>query len=124
MNVVDSSAWMEYFADGPNAGFFSSAVEDREKLVVPSVCLYEVFKAILRQAGKKEALEKTAAMRQGRVVDLTGPLALQAAALSLKHQLAMADSIVLATAIVHKALLWTQDADFENLPSVKFRRKK
>lgn len=69
-------------------------------------------------------MEKTAAMRQGKVVDLTGPLALQAAALSLRHQLAMADSIVLATALAHKALLWTQDADFENLPSVKFRRKK
>ena len=123
MNVVDSSAWMEYFADGPNAGFFSSAIEDPKKLVVPSVCLYEVFKAILRQAGKKEALEKTASMRQGKVIDLTAPLALQAGALSLKHQLAMADSIVLATAFAHKAVVWTQDADFESLPSVRFRRK-
>jgi predicted nucleic acid-binding protein len=124
VNVVDSSAWLEYFVDGPNAGFFAPAIEDQKKLVVPSVCLYEVFKAILRQAGKKEALEKSAAMRQGKVVDLTAPLALQAASLSLKHELAMADSIVLATALAHKAALWTQDADFEQLPSVKFRPKK
>jgi predicted nucleic acid-binding protein len=115
---------MEYFAGGPNAGFFSSSIEDEKNLIVPSVCLYEVFKAILRQSGKKEALEKTAAMRQGKVVDLTAPLAFQAAGLSLQHELAMADSIVLATALTHKALLWTQDADFENLPSVKFRRKR
>ena len=124
MNIVDSSAWLEYFVDGPNAGFFASAIEDQKKLVVPSVCVYEVFKVILRQAGKKEALEKSAAMRQGKIVDLTASLALQAASLSLKHDLAMADSIVLATARVHKAVLWTQDADFERLPSVRFRPEK
>jgi predicted nucleic acid-binding protein len=123
MNVVDSSAWMEYFIGGPNAGFFSAAIEDRKALVVPSVCLYEVFKSILRQAGKKEALEKTAAMRQGQVVDLNVSLAFRAAALGLKHRLAMADSIVLATARSHKAILWTQDSDFEGLALVKFKPK-
>ena len=124
MNVVDSSAWLEYFAGGPGADFFSSAIENQKQLVVPSVCLYEVFKSILRQAGKKEALETSAAMRQGKVVDLTASLAIQAASLSLKHQLAMADSIVLATARGHEAVLWTQDSDFENLPSVQFRPKR
>ena len=124
MNVIDSSAWLEYFEGGPNAGFFASAIEDQKQLLIPSVCLYEVFKAILRQAGKKEALEKVAAMRQGKVVDLTTSLALHTASLSLKHKLAMADSIVLATARGHKALLWTQDSDFEKLPSVKFRSKR
>jgi len=124
VNVVDSSAWLEYFAGGPNAGFFAPAIEDREQLVVPSVCLYEVFKVILRQVGKKEALEKAAAMRQGKVVDLTTSLALHAASLSLKHQLAMADSIVLATARERHATLWTQDSDFKTLPAVKFRQKR
>ena len=124
MNVVDSSAWLEYFAGGPNSGFFAPAIEDQKKLVVPSVCLYEVFKLILRQAGKKEALEKAAAMRQGKVVDLTTSLAIHAATLGIKHQLAMADSIVLATAREQHALLWTQDADFKTLPSVKFRQKR
>src|SRR5262249_36112013 len=103
--------------------FFASAIEDTKRLVVPSVCLYEVFKSILRQAGKKEALEKTAAMRQGKVVELSGSLALQAASLSLKHHLAMADGIVLATAHTQHATVWTQDSDFENLSPVKFRRK-
>jgi len=123
VNVVDSSAWMEYFTGGPNAGFFADAIEDQKRLVIPSVCLYEVFKSILRQAGKKEALEKSAVMRQGRVVDLNGSLALRAAALGLKHGLAMADSIVLATARIQQAVLWTQDSDFKDLPSVKFRSK-
>jgi hypothetical protein len=36
MNVVDSSAWLEYFADGPNASFFAEPIEDIEALVVPT----------------------------------------------------------------------------------------
>jgi len=123
VNVVDSSAWLEYFADGPNAGYFAPAIENRKGLVVPTVCLYEVFKVILRQAGKREALEKASSMRQGKVVDLDSALAFRAASLSVKHGLAMADSIVLATARSHEALLWTQDSDFKGLPSVKFRMK-
>jgi predicted nucleic acid-binding protein len=83
-----------------------------------------VFKLILREAGKKEAMEKAAAMRQGRVVDLTTSLALHAASLSLKHQLAIADSFVLATARAHHAILWTQDSDFQALSSVKYRKKR
>ena len=123
MNVVDSSAWLEYFAGGPNAGFFAPAIEDQKRLIVPSICLYEVFKSILRQEGKKEALEKTTAMRQGLVVDLTAALSFKAASLSLKHRLPMADSIILATAKSHGAKIWTQDADFEGLPEVKYRKK-
>ena len=123
MNVVDSSAWLEYFAGGPNAGFFAPAIEDSKRLLVPSICLYEVFKAIFRQEGKKEALEKTTAMRQGQVVDLTASLSFRAASLSLKHRLPMADSIILATARTHGAKLWTQDADFEGLPEVKYHGK-
>ena len=124
MNVIDSSAWLEYFAGGPNANFFATAIEDQKRLIVPSICLYEVFKTIFRQVGKREALEKTAAMRQGKVVDLTSALAIQAASLSLKHRLAMADSVVLATARGCQGVLWTQDSDFEQLPSVKFRAKR
>jgi predicted nucleic acid-binding protein len=115
---------MEYFAGGPNAAFFAPAVEDPRRLIVPTVCLYEVFKAILRQEGKREALEKASAMRQGRVVELTASLAFRAASLGLQHRLAMADSVVLATARSHQALLWTQDSDFKGLPSVKYRAKR
>lgn len=124
MNVVDSSGWLEYFAGGPNAGFFAPAVEDLKRLVVPSVCLYEVFKSILRQVGKGEALEKTAAMRQGVMADLDASLAFRAAALGLEHRLALADSIVLATARMYQAVLWTQDSDFAKLPRVKFKPKR
>jgi len=123
MNVVDSSAWLEYFADGPNADFFAPAVEAVDRLLVPAVCCFEVFKKILRERGEGEALQAAALMRQGRVVPLDEGLALEAAKLSVIKKLPMADSIVLATAWSRRAVLWTQDADFEGMDSVQFRRR-
>ena len=124
MNVVDSSAWLEYLADGPNAGFFAPAIEATDELVVPSICLLEVFKRVCQQRGEGDALQAVALMQQGRVVNLDSPLALSAAKLGVDARLALADSVVLATARQADAALWTQDADFQGLPGVKFRAKK
>ena len=121
MNVVDSSAWLEYFADGPNAGFFARAIEDTAALVVASLSLYEVYKRIAQQRGENAALQALAVMQQGDVVALDGPTAISAARLSLATKLPMADSIMLATARRHEALLWTQDADFAGMPDVRYR---
>ena len=123
MNVVDSSAWLEYFADGPNADAFSQAVEAVDQLIVPTICLYEVFKIVLRQRGESAALSAIALMRQGQVSPLTERIALLAADLSLQTRLPMADSIILATARVHRAHIWTQDADFDGLDDVTFMAK-
>ncbi len=123
MNVVDSSGWLEYFADGPNASFFAPPVEDLELLVVPTISLYEVFKRVLQQTDESAALQAVAVMRQGRVVDLTQVLALKAATISAQLGLPMADSIILATARAHEATVWTQDADFENLEGVRYTPK-
>jgi predicted nucleic acid-binding protein len=124
MNVVDSSAWLEYFADGSNADIFARAVEATDELIVPTICLYEVFKSVLRQRDESAALSAIAAMRQGRVVDLTERIALLAADLSLRTKLPMADSVILATARMHDAHIWTQDADFDGLEGVTFIAKK
>jgi predicted nucleic acid-binding protein len=124
VNVVDSSAWLEYFADGPNAGFFAPAIEATDELIVPSICLLEVFKRVCRQRGEGPALQAVAVMQQGRVVDLDSALALIAAKIGADTKLALADSVVLATARQTDATLWTQDADFEGLPDVRFRAKK
>jgi toxin FitB len=124
VNVVDSSAWLEYFADGPNAGFFAPAIESTDELVVPSICLLEVFKRVCQQRGEGPALQAVAVMQQGRVVDLDSALALKAAKIGTDTKLALADSVVLATARQTESTLWTQDADFEGLPDVKFRAKK
>ncbi|MDR3419337.1 MAG: type II toxin-antitoxin system VapC family toxin [Nevskia sp.] len=125
MNVVDSSAWLEYFADGPNAEHFAAAVEKPEELLVPSITLLEVFKRVVQQRGDEgAALQCVAVMQQGQVVELDAALALRAAALGLRHKLPLADSIVYATAQNGQAVVWTQDADFDGLPGVRFWPKR
>lgn len=129
-NVVDSSGWLEYFSDGPNADFFADAIEDAASLVVPSISLYEVFKRLLREAGQgpsggeDDALRVVAAMQRGAVVELDAELALDAARLSHDAKLPMADSVILATARWRGATLWTQDKDFEGFPGVRYVEKR
>lgn len=120
MNIVDSSGWLEYFADGPNADLFAVPLGKSAELLVPSITLYEVFKIVCRQRGEDAALQAVAMMQQGKVVELSSSIALLAAKLSLEVKTPMADSIILATAQIHAAQLWTQDNDFEGISGVRF----
>jgi len=122
-HVVDSSGWLEYLADGSNADFFAAAIEDTAHLVVPTLSVLEVFRWVLRERGDDAALQVAALMQQGRLVDLDASLALSAARLGLAHRLPLADSVMLATARAHDAVLWTQDSDFEGIPGVAYRPK-
>ncbi|WP_207890400.1 type II toxin-antitoxin system VapC family toxin [Rubrobacter taiwanensis] len=123
--VVDSSGWIEYFADGPNADFFSEAIEDTSALVVPTISLYEVFKRLLREpGGEDDALQVVAVMQRGLVVDLDAELSLEAARTAYDLGLPMADSVILATARRHRAILLTQDSDFKDIPGVRYVEKK
>lgn len=124
MNIVDSSGWLAYFADEPNAKHFLTPISDSALLVVPAVLIYEVCKVILRESSENEALQAAVAMQKGTVVDLNAQLAIAASKLSLEHNLPMADSIILATAQQFKAILWTQDSDFKNINNVKYFPKK
>ena len=124
MNVVDSSAWLEYFANGPNASRFAGAIENVSELVVPSICILEVFKRVLQQRDEQAALQVVALMQQGLVEDLDAALAWTAARLGVDEKLPLADSVVLAVARRHSATLWTQDSDFEGLTAVKYFAKK
>jgi predicted nucleic acid-binding protein len=123
MNLVDSSAWLAYFAGEKNADFFAAAIQDTELLIVPTVCLYEVFKVILREHGEDDAFQAVAAMQQGTVVDLTAELALEAAAVGQEEKLAFADSIIFTVARDNNAVIWTQDDHFAGKPNVQFRPK-
>jgi len=123
VNVVDSSAWLEYFGDGECALEFASAIESPDQLIVPSLTLFEVFKRTCQLSGETTALEVIGIMVQGKVVELSAELALEAASLSIETGLAMADSIILATARSQTATLWTQDAHFEGMDGVEFRTK-
>ena len=123
MNLVDSSGWLEYFADGPNADFFAPAIEQPSELIVPTISLYEVFKKVFQQRGDGPALQAIAIMQQGIVVSLDTSLALSAAKASVELGLPMADSIIFTTARTHGATLWTQDSHFESVESVQYIKK-
>ena len=123
MNIVDSSGWLEYFADGTNAEFFAPIVTNVEELLVPVISIYEVFKRVLQQRGEGDALQAVAIMMQGQVIELDTTLTLEAARIAVEEKLPMADSIILATAWSYEAILWTQDADFEGKTGVQFIEK-
>ena len=124
MNVIDSSGWLEYFISGENASFFAHPIQDITNVVVPTVSIFEVFKRTLIEKGRTDALEAVAIMYDGKVVDLDREIALVAADLSFELKLPMADSIILATARVHGAILWTQDEHFKDVEGVKYIEKK
>jgi predicted nucleic acid-binding protein len=124
MNIVDSSGWLEYFVDGPNAFFFSAPLQNVNELVVPTISIYEVFKAVLRQRNESAALQAVALMKQGLVVELTTNISMVAAKISLEHNLPMADSIILATGRLYQATIWTQDDDFDGFDGVQYVPKK
>jgi len=124
VNVIDSSGWLEYFADGSNADFFAPAIERPTSLLVPSISLLEVFKRVLQQRDESAALQAVALMQQGQVVDLDGAIALTAARLGTDFGLPLADSVILATARHFNATVWTQDADFDGLSDVRFTKKR
>ena len=124
MNVVDSSGWLEYLTDGSNAAFFAAPIQDIENLLTPTICLYEVFKRVLLEFGEEKALEIIGNMTGGAVIDLTHSIAIEAAMLSAELKLALADSVILATAREHNAVLWTQDAHFKGLEAVQYIEKR
>ena len=121
MNVIDSSAWLEYFGDGPNAGEFADVIADTERLLVPAITLFEVFRRIRLQRDLDAALYAVAQMQRGRVIELDAHLAVAAAELSAESGLPMAGGIVLVTARREGAVLWTQDGNLEGVEGVKYR---
>lgn len=124
MNLVDSSAWLEYFADGPNAGFFAPAIERTRDLLVPTIVVFEVYKRVLQQRHERAALEAVSVLQHGQLIELTASLAIAAARISHHEKLQMADSIILATARAQNATIWTQDSDFKEMDRVKYRAAK
>jgi predicted nucleic acid-binding protein len=124
MNVVDSSGWVEYFIKGPNSKAFVPVIQDVENLLVPSICIYEVFKRLIKDLGEESALQAVGIMSYGRQIELDRKIAIDAAQVSIEYKLAMADSIILATARAQEATLWTQDEHFKDIPDVQFFAKK
>ena len=120
MNVVDTSGWLEYFADSPQAKHFAGPIEDTEHLLVPSIVVYEVFKKITLAFDENRAFQAIAQLKQGRVVDVSEAIALYAGKLSIEKKLPMAGALIYATALLHHATAYTQDQHFEGLAQVRY----
>jgi predicted nucleic acid-binding protein len=123
MNVVDSSGWVDYLQDSPRADLFALAIEQRDRLIVPVIALYEVHKILSRKLPEVAVLQALDVMRLGRVVELTDRRAIAASVIAIKHKLAMADAVMYSIALEHKATFWTQDVDYQGLPSVQYCAK-
>ncbi len=119
-NIVDSSAWIEYFIGGPQRAHFRPFIHNTDDLIVPSITLFEVYKRFLVVADETRAIEATNQMKKGRVVELNEYLSIWAATLSKDLQLPMADSIILATAYATGATVYTMDRDFEGIEGVNY----
>ncbi len=124
MNIVDTSGWIAFFNGEKNAEVFAKPIADTKKLLVPTICIYEVFNFVKNKEGEGEAVKIIAQLKQGRVLELTENIALEAATISIDHKLAMADILIYATARIEGAVIWTQDDDFDGLPGVKYYAKK
>ena len=120
MNVVDTSGWLEYFEGGHNARIFSTPIKELEQLLVPTICIYEISKVILRESDENHLLQALAAIQKGTIVDLSSSISTAAAKVSLMYKLPMADSIIYTTAKHFDATVWTQDVDFKDLPNVNY----
>lgn len=121
-NLVDSSAWLEYLADAPNADEFASTIEATSQLIVPTLVMAEVARRLDAQGRRRVIPQVVAHMRLGRIVPLDETLALTAATVGRQYTLALADSVVYATALALDAIVWTQDADFKGLDRIEYRQ--
>jgi len=120
--VLDSYGWIEYFRDGPLAERYAKYIEDanEENTAIPTIVVYEVYKKIKKEASEERAFEAYAQLMRAKVISLDSNLALDAADVSLKSGLNMADAIIYATAKREGARLVTSDTHFKNFKDVEF----
>lgn len=120
MIVVDSSGWMHYFMNGELADAYAGYLSKLDQVLTPTIVLYEVVKKIKVEFGEEQAFLAAAEIGKTHLVPLTETVALNAAHTAVEHKLAMADSIIYATAVLCGARLVTSDADFKHLPNVLY----
>ena len=120
MNLVDSSGWIEYLQDTPRADLFANVIEDRNRLLVPTIALFEVHKILSRALPIALVTQSLDVMRRGRVLDLTDARAIAASLVAARFKLAMADAAMYSMAQEFGAVFWTQDVDYQGLPGVQY----
>jgi len=120
MIVLDSSGWLEYVVDGPNAEDFKPYFDNLYDIITPTIVVYEVRKVVQRDRSEKEIELTVDYLRKTSIEILSESIAITAAGLSIKHKLPMADAIIYATAQHHGVDVVTSDKHFEGLDGVIF----
>ena len=109
--------------DGTGVRFFCSLYRRHREFNSTLYCDLWSFKKLLLECTEEKALELSAQLHQGKVVELTDNLAINAAKISMEYSLPMADSIVYTTAKYYNAKLYTQDEDFSKIEDVGYIEK-
>jgi toxin FitB len=120
--VLDSSVWIEILRTGPLSKKCLGELKGANKIFVPTLVIFEVYRKILRASSEELALSAVALLNTHSSAPLSQEVALLAGDLSLQHSLATADSLVLAHAIDLGAVLVTLDNDFADIDGVKVIR--
>jgi toxin FitB len=123
MNVVDSSAWIEFFLGSTEGRAYKPVIEQTALLVVPALALFEVHRFLSRSIDSASRDVCLNVMRRGTVVDITDARAIAASQAAHTHKLAMADAAMYSIAREFDATLWTQDVAYQGLEGVKFLAK-
>jgi len=123
MVILDSSCWLEYFLNGKRADDYAAIIEENREIIVPAIVLHEVFKVTMKASNEDSALAAAGVLQQFPIIPVDENIAMFSAKIGQQYGLAMADSMILATAQIHHAMLWTQDADFKGLANVKYFEK-
>ena len=120
MRVIDSVGWLAYFMGDPLAAHYRSHLRNQSEVVTPCIVVYEVYKKVASQIGRRAAAMAVAQLGKTQLVPLDYAMANSAARYSLRYKLSMADAVIYATAVSARATLITSDSHFQGLPGVMF----
>jgi predicted nucleic acid-binding protein len=118
MFVIDYCGWLEWFTDGSLADKYEPYLADQERILMPAIVLYEVYKVLKREVGEEKALLAAGYMKNSTVIPLDETLALAAADIALQERLAVADAIIVAAARAEGCKIVTSNSDLKDQPGV------
>jgi predicted nucleic acid-binding protein len=123
MRIVDTSAWLEWLSDSALGRKVGLELPQTGAWIVPTIVQYELARCLAREVSEEAADETIAFSNSCVVTPLDTRLAIRAAEIARNRRLAMADSIIYATAIAMGADLLTCNAHFAKLPQVVYFAK-
>lgn len=124
LHLIDSEAWLEFFAGSELAAPLDEVMEKPESILVLPFTLAEVFRSLLQQTTASQALRAIAHMQLGQMIELDDDLSLSAARMGVKNELHLYDCYLLACAKKFEATLWTTNSELERMPNVHVLKSK